>query len=79
MLPTGPAGVKKYGFTDDMKRPYNFNPGPFLANKDSAQQGYLSSEPLKIQKEGGFEPLVFLLADYGYDPTAPPLKPVRKL
>ena len=63
-----PLLMAKYGFTDDMKRPYNFNPGPFLANQDSAQQGYLSSEPLKIQKEGGFDPVVFLLADYGYDP-----------
>jgi NitT/TauT family transport system substrate-binding protein len=58
----------KYGFTDDQKRPYNFNPGPFLADKTSVQQGYLSSEPLAIQKEGGFEPTVFLLADYGYTP-----------
>jgi NitT/TauT family transport system substrate-binding protein len=53
-----------------MKRPYNFNPGPFLADKNSAQQGYLSSEPLAIRKEGGFEPVVFLLADFGYDPYA---------
>ena len=58
----------KYGFTEDMKRPYNFNPGPFLADKNSAQQGYLSSEPLSIRQEGGFEPVVLLLADYGYDP-----------
>ncbi|MBD0337197.1 MAG: ABC transporter substrate-binding protein, partial [Cyanobacteria bacterium Co-bin13] len=65
-----PFLAAKYGFTDDMKRPYNFNPGPFLAEKSSAQQGYLSSEPLAIQKEGGFEPVVFLLADYGYDPYA---------
>lgn len=63
-----PFLAAKYGFTEDMKRPYNFNPGPFLADQDSAQQGYLSSEPLSIQKEGGFEPVVLLLADYGYDP-----------
>ena len=63
-----PLLAAKYGFTEDMKRPYNFNPGPFLADKNSVQQGYLSSEPLAIQKEGGFEPVVFLLADYGYDP-----------
>ncbi len=65
-----PFLVAKYGFTEDMKRPYTFNPGPFLADKNSAQQGYLSSEPLIIRKEGGFEPVVFLLADYGYDPYA---------
>ncbi|MBW4658087.1 MAG: ABC transporter substrate-binding protein [Drouetiella hepatica Uher 2000/2452] len=58
----------KYGFTDGQKRPYNFSPAPFLADKASVQQGYLSSEPLSIKKEGGFEPTVFLLADYGYDP-----------
>lgn len=63
-----PFLAAKYGFTDDMKRNYNFNPGPFLADKSSAQQGYLSSEPLAIAKEGGFEPVVFLLADYGYTP-----------
>lgn len=65
-----PFLVAKYGFTDDMKRPYNFSPGPFLADKSAAQQGYLSSEPLAIRKEGGFEPVVFLLADYGYEPYA---------
>ena len=65
-----PLLAAKYGFTEDMKRPYNFNPGPFLADKTSAQQGYLSSEPLSIAQEGGFEPVVLLLADYGYDPYA---------
>ncbi|MEA5467063.1 ABC transporter substrate-binding protein [Leptothoe sp. PORK10 BA2] len=65
-----PFLAAKYGFTDDMKRNYNFNPGPFLADKTSAQQGYLSSEPLAIAKEGGFEPVVFLLADNGYNPYA---------
>lgn len=58
----------KFNYTDDQKRPYNFNPGPFLADKTSVQQGYLSSEPLAIKKVGGFEPIVFLLADYGYEP-----------
>ncbi|NES94441.1 MAG: ABC transporter substrate-binding protein [Desertifilum sp. SIO1I2] len=58
----------EFGFTDDQKRPYNFNLGPFLADKGVAQQGYLSSEPYKIQKEAGFEPVVILLADQGYTP-----------
>lgn len=65
-----PFLAAQYGFTDDMKRPYNFNPGPFLADKRSAQQGYLSSEPLAIRTEGGFDPVVLLLADFGYDPYA---------
>ncbi|MEO0348889.1 MAG: ABC transporter substrate-binding protein [Cyanobacteria bacterium P01_A01_bin.15] len=68
-----------YGFTDDMKRNYNFNPGPFLADKTSAQQGYLSSEPLAIAKEGGFEPMVFLLADYGYTPYATTIETRQEL
>jgi NitT/TauT family transport system substrate-binding protein len=69
----------KYGFTEDQKRPYNFNPGPFLADTNSAQQGYLSSEPLKIAKEGGFEPLVFLLADYGYEPYSTTIETRQEL
>lgn len=60
----------KYGFTDDQKRPYNFNPGPFLTDKNSAQQGYVTSEPLAIKKQAGFEPVIFLLADNGYTPYA---------
>ena len=51
----------KYGFTDEQKRPYNFTIGPFLADKNSAQQGYLTSEPLKIEREGQFNPLFFSL------------------
>lgn len=69
----------KYGFTDDQKRPYNFTVGPFLADKQAAQQGYLSSEPLKIQQEGGFEPVVLLLADYGYSPYATTIETRREL
>jgi len=29
----------KFDFTDDMIRPYNFNPGPFLADETAGQQG----------------------------------------
>jgi NitT/TauT family transport system substrate-binding protein len=57
-----------YGFTDDQIRPYTFNPAPFLADKEAIQQGYLSSEPFAIEREGGFTPQVFLLADFGYSP-----------
>jgi NitT/TauT family transport system substrate-binding protein len=56
----------KYGYTDDQIRPYNFNSAPFLADKNSAQQGLLTSEPISIEKEGGFKPHVILLADHGY-------------
>ena len=39
-----------YGFTDAQARPYTFNPQPFLANKKSAMQGYVTSEPCAIAK-----------------------------
>ena len=55
-----------YGFKDDNLRPYNYNLGPFLADPKSIQQGYAVEEPIAIEKQGGFKPLVFLLADHGY-------------
>ena len=59
-----------YGFTEEQRRPYTFNPAPFLADKDVGMQGYLSSEPYVVAKEGGFEPEVFLIADAGYSTYA---------
>ncbi len=69
----------KFGFTDDQKRPYNFNPGPFLADKSSAQQGYLTSEPLKIEKQGKIKPVVMLLADNGYTPYSTTIETKKEL
>ncbi|MBH1986439.1 MAG: ABC transporter substrate-binding protein [Burkholderiales bacterium] len=60
----------RYGFSDAQLRPYTFNIQPFLASKDIAQQGYLSSEPYSIEKVAGFKPTVFLLADLGWPPYA---------
>ena len=74
-----PFLAAKYGFTDDMKRNYNFNAGPFLADVNSAQQGYLSSEPRIIKGEGGFDPVVFLMADFGYNPYACTIETKRAL
>ena len=48
-------------------KPYTFNPQPFLADKRSAMQGYVTSEPYAIEKQAGFKPKVFLLADQGFD------------
>ena len=56
----------KYGFTDDQVRKYNYNLAPFLADPRAVQQGYLTSEPYTVEKEAGFKPKVFLLADEGY-------------
>lgn len=55
------------GFKDEQIKPYTFNPAPFLADKMSAQQGYITSEPYAIEREGGFKPKLFLMADYGFD------------
>jgi NitT/TauT family transport system substrate-binding protein len=57
----------EYGWDVSKRVPYTFNSAPFLANKKSLQQGYVTSEPYAIEKEGGFVPNQFLLADYGYD------------
>ena len=35
----------EYGFDESKVKPYTFNPQPFLADKKSAMQGYVSSEP----------------------------------
>jgi NitT/TauT family transport system substrate-binding protein len=56
---------QKFGYTDDQIRPYNFSTAPFLADKKAVQQGYLSSEPYTIEKQG-VKPVVLLLADSGY-------------
>jgi NitT/TauT family transport system substrate-binding protein len=54
------------GITDEQRKPYNYTIAPFLADKKSGQQGYVTSEPFAVMKEGGFEPTVFLMADAGY-------------
>jgi NitT/TauT family transport system substrate-binding protein len=56
----------KYGFTDDQVRKYTFNNAPFLADKRIVQQGYVTSEPYTLEKEGHLKPAVFLLADEGF-------------
>jgi NitT/TauT family transport system substrate-binding protein len=57
----------EYGFSEDRVRPYTFNPQPFLADKHSAMQGYVTSEPYAVEKMAGFKPGIILLADYGFD------------
>ncbi len=57
----------EHGFRDETIRPYSFNAGPFLADKTSVQQAYVTSEPYSIEKIAGFRPNVFLLADHGFD------------
>jgi len=68
----------KFGFTDDQIRPYDFNIAPFLVDKNAVQQGYLTSEPLLIEKAGQ-KPVVFLLANEGYSSYASVIETSKKL
>ena len=57
----------EYGFSESKVKPYTFNPQPFIVNKQSAMQGYVTSEPYAVEKAAGFKPGVILLADYGFN------------
>jgi NitT/TauT family transport system substrate-binding protein len=55
-----------HGFRDEALRPYNYNLGPFLANPRAIQQGYAVAEPIYVENQGKFKPVVHLLADHGF-------------
>lgn len=55
----------KYGLQDSQARPYTFNIQPFVADKNTVQQGYLTSEPFAVQK-AGVKANTFLFADHGW-------------
>jgi NitT/TauT family transport system substrate-binding protein len=57
----------EYGFSEEKIRPYTFNPQPFIADKQTAMQGYVTSEPFAVEKAAKFKPGVLLLADYGFN------------
>jgi NitT/TauT family transport system substrate-binding protein len=57
----------EYGFSPEKTKPYTFNPQPFLVDKQSAMQGYVTSEPYAVEKAGKIKPKIFLLADYGFN------------
>ena len=57
----------EYGFDESKVKPYTFNPQPFLADKKSAMQGYVSSEPFSVEKAGNFKPTIVLIADSGFN------------
>jgi NitT/TauT family transport system substrate-binding protein len=56
----------KFGYSDSQIRPYTFNLAPFLADKKAIQQGVLGSEPFSIKQAAGFDPVVLLVADAGF-------------
>lgn len=55
-----------HGFRDEALKPYNYNLGPFLASKRAIQQGYSVAEPIYVENQGKFKPVVHLLADHGF-------------
>ncbi|WP_162139664.1 ABC transporter substrate-binding protein [Kordiimonas gwangyangensis] len=55
----------KFDFQDGQIRKYTYSLAPWLVNKNTVQEGYLSSEPFTAA-ENGVEPKVFLFADAGY-------------
>jgi NitT/TauT family transport system substrate-binding protein len=70
--------VEDYGFDPAKRVPYTFNPAPFIANPKSIQQGYVTSEPFAVEKEGGFMPNLFLLADFGFSTYATTIEAMQE-
>ncbi len=68
-----------FGFKDDQVKPYTFNPQPFLVDKHSAMQGYVTSEPFAVEREGKFKPKIFLLADHGFSAYSTLIETRREL
>src|SRR3979411_1384206 len=67
----------EYGFSEEKVRPYTFNPQPFIADKQSTMQGYVTSEPFAVEKAAKFKPGIILLADSGFN-TYPTLIETRR-
>jgi NitT/TauT family transport system substrate-binding protein len=69
----------EYGFSEEKIKPYTFNAQPFLADKKSAMQGYVTSEPYLVEKQAGFKPAVILLADHGFNTYSTLIETRREL
>ena len=70
---------KAYGFKDENVKPYTFNSAPFIADKHSIEQGYATSEPFEVERQGKFKPNVFLAADHGYNSYSTTIETTRGL
>jgi NitT/TauT family transport system substrate-binding protein len=69
----------EYGFSEEKIKPYTFNAQPFIADKNSAMQGYVTSEPYAVEKSAGFKPGLVLLADYGFNSYSTLIETRREL
>jgi NitT/TauT family transport system substrate-binding protein len=68
-----------FGFSEARVKPYTSNAQPFLADKRSAMQGYVTSEPYAIEKQAHFKPKVFLIADQGFNSYSTLIETRREL
>jgi NitT/TauT family transport system substrate-binding protein len=68
----------KFGYSDGQTKAYTFNLQPFLADKNTAQQAYMSSEPFAAQRQGA-KVKFFLFADDGYPPYGTTIVTTQKL
>ena len=68
----------EFGFTENQTKPYTFNPQPFLVDRNSAMQGYVTSEPFAVEK-AGVKPKIFLLADHGFNTYSTLIETRREL
>ncbi|MEN1680616.1 MAG: ABC transporter substrate-binding protein [Planctomycetota bacterium] len=68
-----------HGFQRRNLRPYNHSLAPFLARKSWVQQGYATAEPRRVAEKLGREPLVFLLADHGWNSYSTLIETTEKL
>lgn len=59
--------ISAYGFKPEQREVYTFSAAPLIANKTWGMQGYLTSEPFFVEKEAGFKPDAWLIADAGYN------------
>ncbi|GHF27777.1 ABC transporter substrate-binding protein [Kordiimonas sediminis] len=55
----------KFGYKDQQIRKYTYSLAPWLVNKGTVQEGYVSSEPFSA-RQAGITPKVLLFADAGY-------------
>lgn len=66
-LPYAAFLKKKHGFNGAKIVPYDGGVARFVADKDFAQQCFVTSEPIAAKQKGS-DPQVFLVADEGYNP-----------
>ena len=56
----------KFGFADEQVRPWTNSLAPFLVDKSVSIEGFVNAEPLYL-RSAGVDPVVHVLADYGYN------------